>query len=55
MNGEIINADSMQIYKEFGVMTAKPGDETSVVRHHLYDYVDVNNLEYSVIDYMRDF
>ena len=24
INGEIINADSMQIYKEFSILTAKP-------------------------------
>ncbi len=36
-NGEIINADSMQIYKEFSILTSKPSlKEKQLIRHHLY-------------------
>ena len=36
-DGEIINADSMQIYKNFNVLTACPSlDEMDLVPHHLY-------------------
>jgi tRNA dimethylallyltransferase len=36
-NGEIINADSMQIYKEFSILTSKPSlKEKQLTKHHLY-------------------
>ena len=38
-NGEIVNADSMQVYKEIKVLSARP-DEKSV-KHHLYGFVSV--------------
>jgi tRNA dimethylallyltransferase len=35
--GEIVNADSMQVYKEFAVLTARPSkDDEKRVPHHLY-------------------
>ena len=38
-NGEIINADSMQIYKEFSILTSKPNSQdTKIVKHHLYGF-----------------
>jgi len=41
VNGEIISADSMQIYKYMDIGTAKPTiEEQSRVRHHLIDIVD---------------
>ena len=42
LNGEIVNADSMQIYSgNAGVMTAKPTpEERARAPHHLYDVVD---------------
>jgi len=36
-NGEIINADSMQVYKEIKILSARP-DEKSI-KHHLYGFV----------------
>ncbi|MCK5164866.1 MAG: tRNA (adenosine(37)-N6)-dimethylallyltransferase MiaA [Desulfobacula sp.] len=40
-NGEIIGADSMQIYKYLDVGTAKPDpDELKLVPHHLVDFID---------------
>ena len=36
-NGEIINADSMQIYKEVSILTSKPSlQDTQNIKHHLY-------------------
>ena len=32
-NGEIVNADSMQIYKEVKILSARPNNKT--VKHHL--------------------
>ncbi len=41
INGEIIGADSMQIYKYLNIGTAKPDpEEIKLIRHHLVDFVD---------------
>ena len=38
VNGEIINADSMQVYKELKILTARPTKEnTNKINHHLYE------------------
>src|SRR5262245_7075324 len=45
INGEIINCDSVQVYKEIQIATAKvPFEERKGVEHHLIDFVspDVN-------------
>ena len=35
--GEIINADSMQVYKEISILTSKPKiQDTKIIKHHLY-------------------
>ena len=40
-NGEIINADSRQVYRHMNIGTAKPShDEQTQVRHHLLDIFD---------------
>lgn len=40
-NGEIVGADSMQIYKYMDIGTAKPSpDEVAKARHHLVDFID---------------
>ncbi len=53
-NGEIINMDSMQIYKYLNIGTAKPTkEEFETLTHHLFDFVDPRD-EYSVYDYKRD-
>lgn len=37
LNGEIINADSMQIYREFSILTSRPNSkDTFQAKHHLY-------------------
>ena len=41
-NGEIINADSMQIYKEVSILTSKPNSQdTKIIKHHLYGFISV--------------
>lgn len=53
-NGEIISADSMQIYKGMDVATAKPTkEEMQGIVHHLIDNVNPEN-EYSVAQYVND-
>ena len=43
INGEIINADSMQVYKKLKVLTARPNKkEQKKIKHHLYGVVDLN-------------
>ena len=40
--GEIINADSMQIYKEISILTSKPNSQdTKIIKHHLYGFNSV--------------
>ncbi|MGN0460530.1 MAG: tRNA (adenosine(37)-N6)-dimethylallyltransferase MiaA [Ruminococcus sp.] len=53
-NGEIISADSMQIYRGMNVATAKPTqDEMQGIVHHLIDNVNPRD-EYSVAQYVKD-
>ena len=41
VKGSIINADSMQIYKNLKILTARPiKKEMSNIEHHLYGYID---------------
>ena len=42
LNCEIINADSMQIYKEISILTSKPNkNEIKKIAHHLYGFYSV--------------
>ncbi len=44
VNGEIINADSMQVYKQLNILTARPTiKEQKKIKHHLYGIVSVSN------------
>ena len=44
INGEIINADSMQVYKELKILTARPIKENiNKIKHHLYGFKSVKN------------
>ncbi len=53
-NGEIINADSMQIYKDLNIGTAKiKPEEKESIPHHLFDIKDIFE-EYSIFDYQKD-
>jgi tRNA dimethylallyltransferase len=43
IQGEIINADSMQVYKRLKILTARPNKkEQKNIKHHLYGVVDLN-------------
>ena len=54
INGEIISADSMQIYKDMNIGTAKPTiEEMQGIKHYLLDFVSPNK-RYSVADYAKD-
>ena len=40
LNGEIINADSMQVYKEFSILSSRPNNnEVKKAKHHLYGFI----------------
>jgi len=42
LNGEIINADSMQVYNEIFILTSRPTlQDTNIVKHHLYGFNSV--------------
>jgi len=42
INGEIINADSMQVFKEFTILSSRPGTvQMRKVKHHLYGIISV--------------
>lgn len=54
INGEIVSADSMQIYKEMDIGSAKPTkEEMQDIKHYLIDFVSPNN-RYSVADYKKE-
>ena len=39
INGEIINADSMQVYKDFQILSSRPSkNELRLAKHHLYGF-----------------
>jgi tRNA dimethylallyltransferase len=43
INGEIINADSMQVYKQLRILTARPNKkEQKNIKHHLYGTIDLS-------------
>ena len=53
INGEIINADSMQVYKKLKILTARPGKEDlKKVKHNLYGFVDINK-SFSTGDWLK--
>ena len=42
IKGEIINADSMQVYKEISVLTSRPSKkDIKQIKHHLYGFISV--------------
>ncbi|MDO8491451.1 MAG: tRNA (adenosine(37)-N6)-dimethylallyltransferase MiaA [Dehalococcoidia bacterium] len=53
VGGEIVNADSRQVYRHMAIGTAKPGlSERGAISHHLYDIVDPDG-EFSLALYHR--
>lgn len=54
IDAEIINADSMQVYKGLDIATAKVREEEKDgIPHHLFDICEVID-NYSVFDYQKD-
>ncbi len=54
IQGEIVSCDSMQIYQEMDIGTAKPTqEERQGIRHYLLDFISPEE-RYSVADYQRD-
>ena len=53
IKGEIINADSMQVYKEFSILSSRPKDlELKKVKHHLYGIISVKD-HFSAGDWLK--
>ena len=53
INGEIVNADSMQVYKELKILSARPlKKEYSNIKHHLYGFQSVKK-NFSTGDWLK--
>ena len=53
INGEIINADSMQVYKQLKILSARPSQkEYQNTKHHLYGFQDVSK-NFSTGDWLK--
>ena len=53
-NGEIINCDSVQVYKKLNIGSAKPSlEEQDIVPHHLFDRVEIHE-DYDAAVYARE-
>jgi len=54
IGGEIISADSLQVYKEFSICTSKPTKEQlERIKHHLIGHISVSS-EYSVYSFVQE-
>ena len=54
IGGEIASADSMQIYKDMNIGTAKPTtQEMQGIKHYMIDFISPNR-RYSVAEYKKD-
>ena len=50
INGEIINADSMQVYKELKILSARPDPKNyQKIQHHLYGFQMLRKIFQQVI------
>ena len=53
IDGEIINADSMQVYKQLQILTARPKKkDLKKIKHHLYGFCDVRK-NYSTREWLK--
>ena len=53
INGEIVNADSMQVYKELQILSARPKiKDYQNIKHHLYGFQSVKK-NFSVGDWLK--
>jgi tRNA dimethylallyltransferase len=54
VGGEVVNLDSVQLYRGIEIATAKPTEEEKQgISHHLIDYVDPN-VDYTAADWAAD-
>ena len=54
IDAEIINGDSVQVYRKMDIGSAKVKEEEKEnIEHHLFDIVDTNEI-YTVFDYQKD-
>ena len=53
LNGEIISADSRQVYRGLDIGSGKDLDEYQEINHHLIDIVDPG-YEYNIFDFQQD-
>src|SRR5210317_1913027 len=54
INGEIINADSMQVYKELKILSARPNlKDYQSIKHHLYGFHSIKN-NFSTGDWLKN-
>lgn len=54
LNGEIISADSRQVYRGLDIGSGKDLDEYQEIKHHLIDVADPG-YEYNIFDFQQDF
>ncbi len=53
LDGEIINADSMQVFKEFKILSSRPSSsDTQKIKHHLYGVISVKRY-FSAGDWLK--
>ena len=53
-NGEVINADSLQVYKDLKILSARPSlEEQEGIKHHLYGYMSAFETS-SVMGWLKD-
>jgi tRNA dimethylallyltransferase len=53
IKGEIVNADSMQVYKQLKILTARPKKkDLKKIKHHLYGFCDVRK-NYSTGEWLK--
>lgn len=54
LNGEVVSADSVQVYKDLSIGTAKPSvEECKGVSYHCIDLIDLDCIGFSVSDYVN--
>ena len=55
LNGEIINADSMQVFKEFNILSSRPNSRQTkkIIKHHLYGIISVKK-HFSAGDWLKE-
>ncbi|HJK86499.1 MAG TPA: tRNA (adenosine(37)-N6)-dimethylallyltransferase MiaA [Candidatus Megaira endosymbiont of Nemacystus decipiens] len=53
-NGEVVNADSMQIYKQIPIITASPSNKLKTeINYHLYNFLSVDT-DFSAVKYVKN-